>query len=443
MYVQDFGMIEKNTVITECGARFHIFKTDKFKMSRLSINFILPADADRSPVTRLMLATMMRGCSKYPTVTKINKKLDELYGATVTWRPVSVGERHIFKISCEMLSNKYRFEGDTESIVLEVCRVVLDILLNPLLDDNGLLPKSHFESEKKLAIDAIRAKINDQKAYAADQCHKLMFGDSPLGITTEGSVEQIENITLEDVSGNIEYFLEHSMLECYYVGNDEMDDVVELVGEAFAPYKDVDKYKLTNERAFLRESEGSVHERCDVMDVSQSRFNIGYTSGIVMSDEDYHAMCLFNEIFGGSSVGKLFLNVREKQSLCYYCYSSYHSATGVIMVGCGIKAENRDLAFREIENQLEEMRAGNISDDEIRTAKRTVISGLKQMSDSPSATEAFHFRRYLATVEESAEECAAKIESVTLEEIVAVAQKVRLDTVYFLMGENEEDEYDE
>ena len=158
-------MIEKTIESIGAGLRFHTVKTDKFKMSRLSFNFILPADAFRSPITRLMLATMMRGCEKYPTVVAINKRLDEMYGATVTWRTITVGERHIFRISSEFLSDRFRFQGDEESIVKGVCDVILEILFNPLKDSDGMLSSSNFESEKKLAIDAIKALINDQKAY--------------------------------------------------------------------------------------------------------------------------------------------------------------------------------------------------------------------------------------------------------------------------------------
>jgi len=435
-------MTEK--IVKKDGAlRFHVINTDKFKMSRLSFNFILPADKERSPLTRLMLAVMMRGCEKYPSIVSINKKLDELYGATVTWRAVSVGERHIFRISCEILSNKYRLPDDKTDILYEVAKVILEILFNPRLDENGLLSKSNFESEKKLAIDAIRAKINDQKAYSAEQCRRIMLEGSPAGISVEGSEEQIEGFTLEQVSGNIEYFLNNSALECYYIGSDDVDGVVSLVGDAFSKLKRSDKYFVGGEKPLIRDENEPLREATKKMKVSQGRLNIGYTCGVVMSDEDYPAMSLFNEIFGGSSTAKLFMNVREKKSLCYYCYSSYQSATGTIMIGCGIKPENREKAYAEIEKQLFAMQSGDFTDEEIETAKRTIISGARQIYDSPSALEAFGFRRILAGVSESSAELIEKIGSITREDVVKMAKKIRLDTVYFLYGEGEEECDDE
>lgn len=436
-------MIEKIVERADAGLRFYAIRTDKFKMSRLSFNFILPADREKSPLTRLMLAVMMRGCNKYPTVVDINRKLDELYGATVTWRASSVGERHVFRISCEMLSNQYRFSGDDESVVRGVCDVVLNILLAPLRDEQGLLSSAHFESERKLAIDAIRAKINDQRAYAAEQCRELMLRDEPAGIPIDGTEEQIADFTLQDVSENLDYFLKNAILECFYVGNDNVEDVISLIGDRFAAVGREHRDLPGKEKALIRPADFTVRTAEEVMNVAQSRLNIGCTCGTVMSDRDYYAMSLFNEIFGGSSVGKLFINVRERKSLCYYCYSSYGSATGTLAIGCGIKNENKDAAYSEIEKQLREMQCGHFDDSDVETAKRTVISGVRQMSDSPSAIEAFRFRRILAGVEETAEECVERIMSVTKEEIIAAARGVKIDTVYFLSGDGEEEALDD
>ena len=437
-------MIEKTIERADAALRFHTVKTDKFKMSRLSFNFILPADAERSPKTSLMLATMMRGCEKYPTVIAINKRLDELYGATVTWRAISVGSRHVFRISCEMLSDRFRLSDDKESIVKGVCEVILEILFAPLRGEDGLLSKSHFESERGLAIDAIKAKINNQKAYAADKCARYMLEGDPSGISTRGTVEQLEGMTLASVSENIDGFLKESVIECYYIGDDDVSEVIELIGNRFAALGRENRGLFGKEKAFLRDADAEIKTLEETMNVSQARLNIGCTSGIVMSEPESYAAVLFNEIFGGSSVAKLFMNVREKKSLCYYCYSSYSSATGVIMIACGIKAENRDVAYREIEAQLREMQAGNFTDEDITTAKRTIISSVMQTSDSPAAIAAFKFRRYLADVGESPEDVVVRINNVTKEEIVAVANKVRFDTVYFLCGNGEEeDECDE
>ena len=435
-------MIERTVERADAALRFHVNKTDRFKMSRLSFNFIFPADAERSPRIKLMLATVMRGCEKYPTVVDINKRLDELYGATVTWRASSVGEKHVFRISSEILSNKYRFEGDDESIVGSVCEVITDILFAPLRSCDGLLSKENFESERRLAIDALKAKINDQKAYAADNCKTLMFKGHSAGIPIDGTVELLEKITLEEISESLGYFLQNSVIECYYTGSDDVDEVISSVSEKFASIGRGEIASLEKERAFLPEDSAKIKQLDETMRVSQSRLNIGCIGGAVMSDSEYYAMSLFNEIFGGSSVAKLFMNVREKQSLCYYCYSSYGSATGTLMISCGIKCENRERAMAEIEKQLSEMQKGHFDDSDIETAKRTIISGLSQIYDSPAAIEAFKFRRFLAGICETPEQAAEGIGAVSKDDIVSAANKIRISAIYFLEGTGEGDDYE-
>ena len=416
-------------------------KTDRFKMSRLSFNFILPADRERSPLTKLMLAVMMRGSKKYPSVVEINRHLDEYYGATVTWRANSVGGRHIFRISCEMLGNRYRLAGDDKDILRGVTEIVLSILLEPLLDENGLLDEKNVESEKRIAIDAIMAKINDQKAYSADQCRKYMLGDDISAISSEGTVQQIERFTVKELTDNIKYFLENAVLECYYVGEEDAEGIAEIIDDSLSSVeRRANRLELT-EKAFCPQDCG-VKEIDETMAVSQGRLNIGCLCGTVMSDEDYYAMNLFNEIFGGSSVAKLFINVREKKSLCYYCYSSFHSANGTIMINCGIKKENKQEAIEEIERQLLAMQNGDFTDGEIATAKKTILSGMKQINDSPAALEAFSFRRLLAGICEDLDGAAKGINQVSREQIIAAAKKVSINTIYFLSGEGDDEEED-
>ena len=315
-------MIEKTFELGASALRFHTFKTDKFKMSRLSFNFILPADSERSPVTRLMLSTMIRGCEKYPTIVKINKRLDELYGAMVNFGSNSVGERHIFKISAEFLSDRFRLSSDTESVVKGVCEVILEILFNPLKDENGLLSKSNFESEKKLAIDNIKSLKNNQRAYAAKQCASVLFEGHPAGISTRGTIEQVEKITIEDVSKNIEYFLKNSVIECYYVGNDDISEVVELVDSKFS-LLNRDKRELFGKVSpILREKDVEIRMREETMNVSQCRLNLGLTCDTVIGTPGHSAMVVFNEIFGGSSVSKLFMNIREKMAIFFNLVST-------------------------------------------------------------------------------------------------------------------------
>ncbi len=435
-------MITNELEIYKNKMRLHTLSTDRFKMSRLSLNFVFKKDEYRTPLTKLMLSVLMRGSSKYPTVAEINKALDERYGAAVSLRSISVGDKCIFKISCKLLGGRFAFSGDDTDILGDVISIISDIVFAPLLDKNGLLRADYLESEKKIAIDALSAKINDPKSYASEQCSKHLLKGSPSSISLDGDEEQIRSFNAKELTENLDWFYRNCVLEGYYIGDEDASRVAQLLKNNFkfeAAFDDAPEYR---ENAVER-CGNEVRKIEESLNVSQGRLVLGYRCGTVMSDPDFHAMSLFNEMFGGSSVSKLFLNVREKKSLCYYCYSSYHSATGTLKVGCGIRSRNKAAAVSEIEKQLDAMCRGEFTDTEIETAKRTLISGIKQMSDSSASIEAFIFRRLLAGVSETENEYIERISKVTREELIMAANKVKLDTMYFLSGDGGEEREDE
>ncbi len=416
--------------------RLHTHTTDRFKMSRFSINFIVNSDAHRSPLYKLMLAVMMRGSEKYPNITALNRALDERYDATVAYTNTRIGDKSIYKISCKLLKNKYVFDGDNTRILDEVLEIVSDILLHPLRDVDGLLKSSYVESEKRIEIDNINARVNDPKSYASEQCSRYMFRGSEFEIYG-GNVSLVDSFTARELSEAIEQFFNECRIECFYVGDESHERILELVEKNFPfdcgfdssiKYSE-DKFDVQRDTQYIDEDKN----------ITQARLVLGYRCGTVLSDEDYYAMALCNEIFGGGSTSKLFMNVREKNSLCYYCYSSLHSATGTIKVGCGIDPSKKDDALSEIAAQLDAMKSGDITDTELMTARKTIIAGLSQVNDSPSAIEAYSFRRILAGVEETPDDSKKKISAITKDDVVRAAQKIVLDTVYFMNGEEGED----
>ncbi len=437
-------MILKTTDILNGKIRLHSVQTDKFKATRFSVNFICERDEYYSPLARLMLQVMMRGSESYPTVIAINKALDERYGATVSVRSSVVGDKSVHKISCKMLKDKYAFADDDTDIFDGVMSVLSDILFHPLKDNRGLLCEAFVESEKKIAIDHLNAKKNDLKAYASEQCSKNMFKDSKYGVAIDGNVELIRSFTSEDLTENISRFFQECRIECFYIGDEDHSKVQRLIKKYFV-LENPEKYDISyGEKPFERKG-NDVKYIQEEEDVSQGRLVLGYRCGTVLSDSEYYSMLLFNEMFGGASVSKLFLNLRERKSLCYYCYSSLHSATGTVKVGCGIDPAKKDDAQNEIAFQLSAMQNGDFTDSEIETAKHTLIASFRQINDSPASIEAFLLRRIFAGVCEEPQICCEKIAAVSRDEVIAAANRMKLDTVYFLNGngDGEEDAEDE
>lgn len=426
--------MEKTDLVINNGKwRLHAMKTDKFKVSYLTFRFIMPKCAYRTPLTKLMLSVMMRGSEHYPTVTDINRRLDELYDTTLSLNSASTGDRCIFTVSCKMLNNKFLLDGDTTDVLLEAVKLVEDVLCAPLLDSNGFLCEEYVESEKKIAIDNIRSIVNDQRAYALKKCFERMLEGTPFGISSSGDEATVSAFTARELSENIDYFRQNASVECFYIGSENAERVARVIGDRFDCFVVSSIGKKYNEYAF-KSGRDNVIMASEAMDVSQTRIAMGYTCDTVLSDSDHFAMAVANEIYGGMSVSKLFMNVREKKSLCYYCHSSYRSDRGTMRVECGVAPKNCDAAINEISYQLDELKSGNITESEIEMAKRALISSFIQSNDSPAALTTFEFRRLLAGVVQTQEDCINAINAVTKEQIIAVAGKIKLDTVFVLEG---------
>lgn len=430
--------MQKTKINIKNNVSLNVVQTDKFKMSRLSISFIYEADRVESPKRKLTYSTLMRGSKKYPTVKDINCALDDLYGSTVIYRFSSDGDRHVYTFVCEMLEDRYLPDGEKLDILRGTLNILGDTIFNPLLDVDGLLRSDYVESEKSIALDNIRAKLNDQRSYSASNCKKIMFKGEKCGIPIDGDVDIVstfDNSVLTDCYKNI---FDDVRVECFYIGSNDSGTMEEIMSDFFSRLPKSTLDSSYGYKPFISTSSLSYIE--EKQSVTQGRLNIGMTCDVVMGEDDYYSMSLFNEIFGGNSTSKLFMNIREKKSLCYYCNSVYLVSKGAIFVACGVNPSNKDEAYREILYQLDQMKKGNITDDEIMTAKKVICGALKQVSDSAAGIDGFSFRRTMAGIVESPEDVSRRINAISREDIIRVAGSVSPHTVYFLYGEEDENE---
>jgi len=169
--------------------------------------------------------------------------------------------------------------------------------------------------------------------------------------------------------------------------------------------------------------------------VAQGKLEIGFRTGITPDHPDSIAQSVFNEIFGGTSVSRLFMNLREKHSLCYHCYSAAVAHKGLLNVSCGILPQNQQMAEKEIFAQLEHMKTKLVSKQELAMAQKSLINVLRQCTDSPAALQSYWFGRqvfYGSTI--TPEQCIARVKAVTAQDVMRAARAVVPDTVYFLNG---------
>lgn len=419
------------------GADLYYINTNEYKKSSVDLFFVLPSDKRKTPLIRLLLSVLFRGSEKFPTLTHMNKFLDNMYDATVYQKDYSFGANHVYHISCVTLDEKYLPSDDKKiDLIGETLGLIEDVLLSPIREDDGLLSYKYFESERDFAMDTIRSMMKSPKSYAKIKTLQALCGDDPIGYSKYGSEEMLYGFTRSELTESLIYFLKYSKIIAYYVGTSDPYDIAEKLKKLIA--KMGNREPIATQKAYPLVCE-EYSEKEEKFTLTQGILNLGFTCDTVLGDDDYAVAMVYNEILGGSSVSKLFMNVREKKSLCYYCYSAIDCTGGIMMISSGIKPENKNDALQEIKNQVEQMSIGNVTDKEIEVAKKGLINSINQIADSPSAQIAESLKyKLLVEKDISVDERKKNIQSVCKQDVVDFARKVKLKVVFFLDSNGEE-----
>ncbi|MGM9645136.1 MAG: EF-P 5-aminopentanol modification-associated protein YfmF [Eubacteriales bacterium] len=421
-------MITKFANIAD-GVKLNYIETDKFKTNYISFNFMAPLDKERSCFNALLCPVLMRGTEKYPTQSSINKRLQYLYSGEIAARNDKAGEYQVFGLKANMLDNRYtRGTNVTDGITDILC----GLIFRPHLE-NGIFAQSYVEGEKINLIDAIDAEINNKTKYSMLRLNEEMFRSEVFGISKYGTKEQVEKITSAELYGAYRYALERYKIEIYFVGQCDF----EKVKEKFASYfKGIKRDVIPLQDANVVLSSSGVKEVVDIEAVNQGKLCLGFRTGCTPKEDNYYLLQLFSEVYGGSPTSKLFMNVREKMSLCYYCRSVISQRSGSMTVASGIEVKNKKIAEDEIIAQLDAIKRCEITDEELESAKKSLKNGYMQIYDSAESMETWSMFRSIGESKclSPVEECK-KVDSATASDIANIASKMTLDTVYFLKGE--------
>ncbi len=428
-------------------------QTSKFKTDMLSLSAVLPISKEKTYLTSLLLAVLLRGCRKYPSIAAINRRLDYLYGTELSVRNYYRGDSQVFGLCANLLGKDYVLDhAAADTLLRDVVSMMRELLFFPILDGNGLLDERYVESEKQLQCDTIRARKNHPHGYAMDCCRRLMYEHEPCGTPIYGTEEQVMRVTPEELTAHWREICQNLCLHAFYVGASDAAEVARTLQDVFelpVPCTNgltgnaTARIPLTDPTAISCHTPTLVRE--EELAVQQGQLIIGLRTDSAIQSESFYACALFNELLGGSPVSKLFVNVRERLGLCYSCSSAYNAYKAAILISCGLENENRDLAEREICAQIAAIAAGDFTDEEWIAAKKSMENAYRQMVDSPVAVENYYTGRALVGISATPDEARARFDALTREEIMRVASAVQVDTVFFLrqVGEGEEDCDDE
>ena len=413
------------------GVELLVNRTDKFKTGLLSATLTVPLRREDATAGALIPEVLYRGSRSCPDMERLSAATDALYGASLGTGVRQRGESQCISFLCSVIDDRYALDG---SAVLEPAAGLMgEVLLDPAAE-NGVFRRDYVKGEGANLADRIRARVNDKRSWSIFRLVQEMCAGEAYAVDKLGDAEEALSVSPEGLWADYQALLGRAKVTFYYGGSAQPERVEETVRRAFAPL--IRGRNAPVECAVPREPSGPVRTVTDEMDVTQGKLAMGFrTGGVTMDSPDYPALLVCNALYGGSANSRLFLNVREKLSLCYYASSLIDKLKGLLVVSSGVEFGDFDRAQEAILAQLDELRAGRFTDEERNAAIRTVVNGLRGRLDSQGQMEDDCVTKLICGVRpDDGAELIRSVERVTAEDIAQAAQRIRLDTVYRLTG---------
>lgn len=410
------------------GIKVHVLKTDKFKTNLFAI--FLSKKLERDNVTKNALISMMlrRGSKLLTSQEEISKKMEELYGASFDCGLDKTGDNQVLKFYIESINDKFLPEHK-ENILETVLNNLLEIVFNPYIEKEGF-KKEYLEQEKNNIKQKIEGKKDNKARYAIERTIEEMYKNKPYGLYKFGYIEDLENIDEKNLYKYYKELINSCKIDIFLSG--DLENNVEKIIEENQNIKNLQErtadFVMPNIEEIIVKNENTITES---LDVTQGKLVIGLNVNIKNDEEKYIAL-LYNSIFGGSANSKLFQNVREKANLAYVASSNYYRFKNIILINSGIEISNYEKALKLIKEQLEEMKQGKFTEEEIENNKKGIIAAIKTISDEQDTAITYYFGQELGGSNVSEEEYIRKIEKIKKEDIVDIANKVLINTIYFL-----------
>lgn len=411
------------------GVKFHYIENDKFKTNLIAV--FLTIKLDRKNVTKnaLIPAVLRRESTLYGTQDKISKTLEEMYGATFDCGIDKKGENQVLKFYLEVINDDY-LPKESKSLYQESLKMIFDIIFNPAIDKQGF-KKEYIEQEKSNLKQIIEAKKDNKARYALERCIEEMHKDMPYGLYKYGYIEDLSKITSENLYEYYKELIDTCKIDIFVSGKIN-EDVLEknIYNLLIKNLQDRDPKFI---KAQFKEDDYVIKENeiKESLEVAQGKLVLGIKIRKFEENEQY-AIMIYNSILGGSANSKLFQNVREKESLAYTASSSYMRLKNEIFINCGIEIENYEKTLNIIKEQIEDMKKGIFTDEDIENAKKGMISAIESIDDEQDSEIMYFFGQEFFEKVNSLEDYKIKIKNVTKNQIIDIAKNVCISTIYFL-----------
>lgn len=417
-------MVKTFTILP--GVELRHFADSRFKQGYFTVQFLRPMCMAEASLNALLPSVLLQGTRLHPDLQSITRLLDDLYGADVNPMVRRVGDCQGTGLSCGFLEDRYALPGD--QVFAPMTRFVEELLTQPLFSPEIV------EREKENLISLIESEKNDKAAYAMNRMLRLMCGDDSFGIPRLGTAEAVADITPQSLQAHFDAVLRESPVQVFYVGSMPPEAVIAAVREIFS----VIARNPGVAPAQIPFAGGQPRNVTETMEVAQGKLCMGFTTPVTSRHPAFAATQVMNMLLGAGMTSKLFMNVREKLSLCYSIGSGYYSAKGIVTVSAGVDFDKEEAARQEILRQLDAVCRGDFTAAEVEAARQALLSGLRGVEDSPSGIEGYYATAAMGGVDRTAASHMAAVEAVTPAQIAQAAQQLQLHTTYFLRGADHE-----
>ena len=410
------------------GIKLHTIKTDKFKTNLISIFLTTKISRDNVTKNALIPSVLKRGTKSTPSQEQISKELEDMYGASFDCGLDKTGDNQVLKFYIETINDNY-LPTQNENILQKSLEKILEIVFNPYTQNNAFC-RDYIMQEKNNLKNIIQGKIDNKARYALDRCIEEMYKNEPFGLYKYGYVEDLDKIDENNLYDYYKQLINNCKIDIFVSGNVDTEFIKTLEKN--------ENLKKLNSRKPEYEAHKIVPKNADKekiieesMDVTQGKLVIGLDINIKDEKEKYIVL-LYNSILGGSATSKMFQNIREKENLAYVANSVYFRHKNNIFINCGIEIENFQKALKLTKQQIEDMKNGNFTDEEIENSKKGIIATINGIDDEQDTVISYYFGQELAKTKVSLEEYKKIIEKISKEKIINIAKQVSIDTIYFL-----------
>ena len=422
-------IVEEN--VKEQGIHIHVVPSKKFKTINIVAKFRAPLSRDTITMRALLPYLLRQGTKSYPSEQALQLKLDELYGAVLRIDGAKKGDHHIMSVRLEIANQNYI--SDESSIITEALTLLKEVIYEPNTTDDSFDPVI-FKREKETLQQKMNAVIDDKMAYANRRMIDEMCAGEAYATHVHGYEEDLAKLDAATMYKYYQSLVVEDRLDIYVLGDFDEQLMKEELTSRFPKREHAGKITTKPENWTKRDEPQVI---IDKQDIQQAKLHLGYRTNSTYQDDDYHALQVFNGIFGGFPSSKLFINVREKNSLAYYAASRIESLKGLLIVFSGIAAADYEQAKEIIELQMTAMKNGEFTEAEVTETKDLLINQLLETLDNPQGIIELLYQQVLANKVMTPDDFIAGIKQVTTESVRNIANKIEADTVYLLTSEGD------